>query len=158
MTIEAMRRNAQSIIDAYEKHCAEKNSNEEYSAGAVVEAMRIVELCDTVFPKITEEEWTRIHAIPIYQDDMRACKDIKDKYGLSWNELRQLRLADARNNRIKELRLEKGMTQTQLAELAGTQQSRLGEYERGDKAIENMTVGQAKKIANALGVKIDELL
>lgn len=64
---------------------------------------------------------------------------------------------DARKNHIKELRLEKGMTQTQLAALAGTQQSRLGEYERGDKAIENMTVGQAKKIANALGVKIDEL-
>lgn len=64
---------------------------------------------------------------------------------------------DARKNRIKELRLEKGMTQTQLAALAGTQQNRLGEYERGDKPIENMTVGQAKKIANALGVKIDEL-
>lgn len=64
---------------------------------------------------------------------------------------------DARKNHIKELRLEKGMTQTQLAKIAGTQQSRLGEYERGDKAIENMTVGQAKKIANALGVKIDEL-
>ena len=64
---------------------------------------------------------------------------------------------DARKNRIKELRLEKGLTQTQLAALAGTQQSRLGEYERGDKAIENMRVGQAKKIADALGVKIEEL-
>lgn len=64
---------------------------------------------------------------------------------------------NTRKNHIKELRLEKGLTQTQLAALAGTQQSRLGEYERGDKAIENMTVGQAKKIADALGVKIDEL-
>lgn len=61
-------------------------------------------------------------------------------------------------NKIKELRKEKGLTQTQLAELAGTQQNRLGEYERGDRPIENMTVGQAKKIADALGVKIDDLI
>ena len=61
-------------------------------------------------------------------------------------------------NKIKELRKEKGLTQTELAELAGTQQSRLGEYERGDKPVENMTVGQAKKIADALGVKIDDLI
>lgn len=93
MNIEAMRRNAQDIIDAYDKHCADKNSKEEYSAGAVVDAERIVYLCDNVFPKITPEEWERIHAVPIYKDDMRECKDIKDKYGLSWNELRRLRLA-----------------------------------------------------------------
>lgn len=93
MNIEVMRRNAQSIIDAYERHCADNNSKEEYSAGAVVDAERMVDLCENVFPKITAEEWDRIHAVPVYKQDMRECKDIKDKYGLSWNELRNLRLA-----------------------------------------------------------------
>lgn len=93
MNIEAMRRNAQATIDNYNKHCENKNSKEKYSAGAVVAAERIIYICDNVFPKITAEEWDRIHAVPIYKQDMRACKDIKDKYGLSWNELRSLRLA-----------------------------------------------------------------
>lgn len=62
------------------------------------------------------------------------------------------------SNKLRELRCAKKMTQTELAQLAGTTQSRLGEYERGDKPLENMTVGQAKKIADALGVKIDDLI
>lgn len=93
MNIEAMRRNAQDTIDAYDRHCADKNSKEEYSVSAILDAKRIVDLCDNVFPKITAEEWDRIHAVPVYKQDMRECKDIKDKYGLSWNELRSLRLA-----------------------------------------------------------------
>lgn len=61
-------------------------------------------------------------------------------------------------NKIKELRKEKGLTQTQLAELAGTGQNRISQYESGDLPVENMTIGQAKKIADALGVKIEDLL
>ena len=61
-------------------------------------------------------------------------------------------------NKIKELRKEKGLTQTQLAELAGTGQSRISQYESGDMPVENMTIGQAKKIADALGVKLEDLL
>lgn len=59
---------------------------------------------------------------------------------------------------IKELRKAKGLTQTQLAELAGTGQNRISQYESGDMPVENMTVGQAKKIADVLGVKIDDLI
>lgn len=61
-------------------------------------------------------------------------------------------------NKIKELRKEKGLTQTQLAELAGTGQNRISQYESGDLPVENMTIGQAKKIADALGVKLEDLL
>lgn len=61
-------------------------------------------------------------------------------------------------NRIKELRLAKGLTQKELAELAGTGQSRIWQYEKGDTKVENMTVGQAKKIADALDVKIEDLI
>ena len=79
-----------------------------------------------------------------------------------WNKATDERVRAERNQpkttKIKELRKEKGLTQTELAELAGTQQNRLGEYERGDRLLENMTVGQAKKIADALGVKIDDLI
>lgn len=92
MNIEAMRKNAQDTIAAYHKHCAD-NSDEDFCVTSVLDAKRIVDLCDNVFPEITAEEWDRIHAVPIYKQDMRACKDIKNKYGLSWNELRSLRLA-----------------------------------------------------------------
>lgn len=65
---------------------------------------------------------------------------------------------EAQINRIRELRVKKGLTQTQLAELAGTGQNRISQYESGDMPVENMTIGQAKKIADALDVKIEDLL
>lgn len=40
---------------------------------------------------MSDDEWKRVHDVPIYMNDMRVCKDIKEKYGLSWNELRGLR-------------------------------------------------------------------
>ena len=61
-------------------------------------------------------------------------------------------------NNIKEYRKAKGLTQIELAELAGTGQNRISQYESGERPVENMTVRQAKKIAEALGVKIDDLI
>ena len=40
---------------------------------------------------MTDEEIERIKAIPIYKDDMREVKDIKDKYGFSWSQMKALR-------------------------------------------------------------------
>lgn len=40
---------------------------------------------------LSEEEKKKLVAIPIYCNDLRSCKDIKEKYGLSWNELRTVR-------------------------------------------------------------------
>lgn len=40
---------------------------------------------------MTDEEIERIKAIPIYKDDMREVKDIKDKYEFSWSQMKALR-------------------------------------------------------------------
>ena len=88
MKLEHLRANAIRQIEAIE--------GKYYSDGlppvtALMDAKRIVELCDMVFPTVTEEEKTRICAIPVWSSDYSAVADIKEKYGLSWNELKYLR-------------------------------------------------------------------
>ena len=57
--------------------------------------------------------------------------------------------------RIRKLRIQGGLTQERLAELANTSPKYLGEIERG---IKNPTVVLIKRLATALGVPICELL
>lgn len=57
--------------------------------------------------------------------------------------------------RIKEIRLKKGLKQSELAEKADISRVAVGNYERGDR-IPNIEITQ--KIAMALGVDINELL
>jgi ribosome-binding protein aMBF1 (putative translation factor) len=47
-------------------------------------------------------------------------------------------------------RLEKGLSQKDLAELVGTKQSAISRFERPDS---NPTIGQVQKIANVTGVQ-----
>lgn len=60
------------------------------SAQQLADAERSIEVC-TIAETMTEDERSRLAAIPVYSDDVRECKDIKDKYGLSWNEVRMVR-------------------------------------------------------------------
>lgn len=112
MTLEAMKRNAQKTIAAYAEHEQMIRDLEEHlgkdwmdfseeemqmiPAGPSVEAFwaarrtqRVVEIAEGM----TADEVRRITAIPLFLDNMSPCKDIKDKYKLSWSELRELRLA-----------------------------------------------------------------
>jgi len=57
--------------------------------------------------------------------------------------------------KIKEIRLEKGLTQTQLARLANVSQSYLSELEHNKKSP---TVRELCKIAEALKVELSELV
>ena len=57
--------------------------------------------------------------------------------------------------RIRDLREEKGLTQEKLAGLADLHRAYIGQVERGEK---NLGLKNLAKIAQALGVKIDELL
>ena len=57
--------------------------------------------------------------------------------------------------RIKKIRLEKGLTQKQLAEKCGLFDSTIRKYESGRQ---NPKIGTVEKIANALGVETSELL
>lgn len=56
---------------------------------------------------------------------------------------------------IKELRLKRGLKQSELAQMAGVSREAVGNYERGDR-IPNIEITQ--KIATALEVDINELL
>lgn len=54
---------------------------------------------------------------------------------------------------LRELRLKRGLTQQQLADkVGGVTRSRIGEYETGNKPIENMTLGTAIRICDALRI------
>lgn len=60
------------------------------SAHQIADAERSIEVC-SIAESMTDDERSRLAAIPAYSDDVRECKDIKDKYGLSWNEVRMVR-------------------------------------------------------------------
>ena len=55
---------------------------------------------------------------------------------------------------IKELRKQRGMTQKQLAELVGTSQSVIANYENGNR---HPNMKMALKISIALEVSLDQL-
>lgn len=58
-------------------------------------------------------------------------------------------------NRVKELRLQKKMSQGDLAKILGVHPTYISGIERG---VRNMALKNIEKLANALGVKIDELI
>ncbi len=57
--------------------------------------------------------------------------------------------------RVREVRIEKGLSQEQLAHLADVHRTYIGMIERAEK---NITLINIEKIANALNVNINELL
>lgn len=56
--------------------------------------------------------------------------------------------------RIRRLRKLKGMSQEQLAEIAGIHTNYVGQVERGEK---NLTIDTLQKIVEGLGVTLEEL-
>ena len=53
---------------------------------------------------------------------------------------------------LRELRLKRGMTQQRLADSVGVAQQHIASYENGTNKIENMTLGKALRICDALRV------
>ena len=58
-------------------------------------------------------------------------------------------------NKVREIRKEKGLSQEQLASLAGLDRSYMGHIERGEK---NITLTKIYQIADALKVQASQLL
>ncbi|WP_293924777.1 helix-turn-helix domain-containing protein [Sphingobacterium sp. UBA6320] len=58
-------------------------------------------------------------------------------------------------NRVREIRIQKGLSQEHLAYLANVHRTYIGMIERAEK---NITLINIEKIANALGVSINEIL
>lgn len=89
MNIRGLKRNAEEAIRQQTKLASE---GKDFSTAVLMEAKRQIELIDSIVPQITPGEWQRIKAgVPGIDRDMRDCKDIKEKYGLSWNELKMLK-------------------------------------------------------------------
>ncbi len=68
---------------------------------------------------------------------------------------------DCYNNKISAIaryRCEASLTQNELAENADINIRQIQKYESGEYDIINMTLGNASKLANALGINIEELL
>lgn len=76
---------------------------------------------------------------------------------ISSNKHRKGRIMRIISNNLKEIRKAKKLTQGQLAEIVGCSQGRIGDYESGRCTIENITLGVALKLSNALGCSIEEL-
>jgi transcriptional regulator with XRE-family HTH domain len=57
--------------------------------------------------------------------------------------------------RIRAMRGQRGLTQTELADVLGLTQSNVSAMERGDRGV---TIHQAVKLAKVLKVSIDEIL
>ena len=58
--------------------------------------------------------------------------------------------------RIRELRLSRGMTQTQLALAIGATQSAISKWERGER--QDISLWQALAIANLIGISVEEMV
>lgn len=58
-------------------------------------------------------------------------------------------------NKVRELRIQKGLSQEQLAHIADVHRTYIGMIERAEK---NITLINIQKIANALGVNLNDLL
>lgn len=89
MNIRGLKRNAEEAIFQQTKLARE---GKDFSTAVLMESKRQIELIDSIIPQITPEEWQRIKAgVPGIERDMRDCKDIKERLGLSWNELKMLK-------------------------------------------------------------------
>lgn len=62
------------------------------------------------------------------------------------------------NNHIKTYRKKQGLTQTDLANLAGLNIRQIQKIENGEAKTENITLKTMQAIAQALNVKIDDII
>lgn len=62
------------------------------------------------------------------------------------------------NNHVKMYRKKQGLTQTDLANLAGLNIRQIQKIENGEVKTENITLKTMQAIAQALNVKIDDLI
>ena len=62
-----------------------------------------------------------------------------------------------KKNKIKKLRLVRGITQQELAEYACMTEAQLQRIEEGKVKVENLSLKTALSLAKALGVEIEEI-
>lgn len=127
MTREAMKRSAQANID-FQKNLAKEGKD--FSASAIVESERIIALAEL---PITKEELDRLHQIYAHPaQEWSKARDIKDKYDVSWNELKMLaRLECDDLTSIKAIRSYSNLTQAAFAKKYGIPKRSIENWEGG---------------------------
>ena len=96
MSIASIRKSAKDILESYEKWDRECKASKRtwdmvvaWNASARG-AKRTLELCD-IYEKLEDSEVAELKAIPIYRlNDVMRLRGIKEKYDLSWIEVRNL--------------------------------------------------------------------
>ena len=85
MRIEKAIENAKATVESLRN-----STNPELPVGTIYQAESLVEALEKA-ATMTADEIARIKAIPSYISDMRDVKDIKEKYGISWNDIKYIR-------------------------------------------------------------------
>ena len=62
------------------------------------------------------------------------------------------------SQRLKQLRKRHGLSQNGLANASGVAQAIIQRLESGQRGVDNLSVGVAKRLAKALGVTVDYLV
>ena len=92
------------------------------------------------------------------QDKLEAkgwkVSDTKEFLGLSNEEMEYIEIKLALSHKVRQLRLEKKMTQEQTAKIIGSSQSRVAKIEAGDPTV---SIDLQVKSLIALGASRDEL-
>lgn len=131
MNKEQLIKNANSTIEYQRKLAA---AGEDWAPADVIQAERMLELIELPF---TEEEQRRLEEeskkVPFTK--WNEVKDIKEKYGLSWNELKEIAKAMPFNAslRIKDIRKRSGLSQAKFAEKYGIPKRTLENWEQGSR-------------------------
>lgn len=143
MNIREEREKALGIIAEYERICELLEDGETYASYTeqndigpnvivVLNAKDQLTFLDKV-ETMTDDEIERIHQIPVYTDDMRIVKDIKDKYGFTWNQIKSLRGGVEREP----------MTVTQMREALGLNKAQFSrQYDIPPRTLESWETGE----------------
>lgn len=94
MIFKARYANAVKTLESYEAWAAQDDNKDfdtvsGYLASAE-DARRTIELYERVYLNLEQSDIDRMKSFPIFSSDYRPLKDIKEKYGLSNNELKDI--------------------------------------------------------------------
>lgn len=111
MNREAIIRNAEGNIKHQE---ALAKSGKDFSAGEIIKAERLKKLAQRI--EFTEEEREMLADLYKWPNaDWSTAKNIKEKYGLSWNELKMFAGTCTTLSKIREIRNRSGLSRQDFA-------------------------------------------
>lgn len=124
----------------------------------------LIENSGKTLKDISEEIGINYETLSAYKRQTRYpkkenAKKLADYFGVSLPYLlgieQESAFEDPQGNRLKSLRIEKGLTQSEVAKILNTNQSQYGKYENGKT---NLSIENAKKLADYFEVSVPYLL